>query len=258
MFSETTISNAIVLASFQAKGSPKPSTNRVILWADHMESEPQPPSFAILPDEGLLDYNLGDRAPDSTEKVANDEAAVEHAWDCLLKLGVDPAQFVKTNVASPGDWGVFFPRQIDGVQTYSDSSEGFSFQQFGMSRKVRCFSISLPKLERQTNSPTATPQQIIACIRQHHVVVLPEAFEGRHYIARLKHLSEAKKITITEITPYYIEGVFGEEPTNNAEPTTIVMPLAELEAVADFGKSNATVRLLSPIVSLEVKRLLNE
>jgi hypothetical protein len=31
---------------------------------------------------------------------------------------------------------------------------------------------------------------------------------------------------------------------------------AELEAVADFGNSNATVRLLSPILSSETSRLL--
>jgi hypothetical protein len=39
-------------------------------------------------------------------------------------------------------------------------------------------------------------------------------------------------------------------------PPEFVTPLAELEAVADFGNSNATVKLLSPILSSETSRLL--
>lgn len=257
VFSAATISNAIILASFQDKGFPKTSTNRIILWAEYTEGEPQPPDFAILPDEGELSYSLGDRAPDSTEKVANDEAAVERAWDCLLKLGLDRAQFVKTNVASPGDWGVFFPRLIDGVQFYNDQSEGFSYQQFGSRGKIRCFYLDLPNLEHEQNDPTATPQQIIACIRGHRVVVLPEAVEGRHYFARLKHLAEAKKLTITKIRPYYSEGVFGEVPADNVPPK-IVVPIAELEAIADFGNSNMLVRIVSPITSSDVSRILGK
>ncbi len=254
MFSETTISNAIILASFQDKGFPKPSTNRVILWADSTEGEPQPPSFAILPDEGQLDYSLGDRAPDSTGKVANDEAAVQRAWDRLLQLGIDRREFVKTNAATPGTWGVFLPRQIDRIQTYYES-EGFLFQQFGNHGKIRCFSLTLPNLERQTNSPTATPKQIIACLRAFKTPMAPG--NKPDYFLRVKALAKAKTLTITMITPYYSEGVYGETPTNN-EPPNIVAPLAELEAVADFGDSNVTVRLLSPILSSEVTRLLNE
>jgi hypothetical protein len=34
--------------------------------------------------------------------------------------------------------------------------------------------------------------------------------------------------------------------------------LAELEAVADFGNSNATVRLLSPIIASDASRLLGK
>jgi len=49
--------------------------------------------------------------------------------------------------------------------------------------------------------------------------------------------------------------VFGEVPTNDV-PCKFVTPFAELEAVADFGNSNATVRLLSPIIASEVSRLL--
>src|ERR1039458_7185492 len=47
VFSAAAISNAIILASFQDKGFPKPSTNRIVIWADSTEGEPQPPYFEI-------------------------------------------------------------------------------------------------------------------------------------------------------------------------------------------------------------------
>lgn len=253
VFSATTISNAIVLASFQDKGFPKPSTNRIFIWADSTEGEPQPPYFRITPENGEMSYSLGDRAPDSPQEIFKDEAAVERAWDRLDQLGIDRSQLVKTNVASYGVYGVFLPRQIDGIQVY-DESEGFSFQQFGSHGKIRCFSLTLPKLEREQESPTASAQQIIACIKALKTPSPPNGEES-DYFGRIKNLAKATKLTITKITPYYGEGVYGEAPTNN-EPSRFVTPIAELEAVADFGNSNTTVRLLSPIMSSEVNRLL--
>jgi hypothetical protein len=79
--------------------------------------------------------------------------------------------------------------------------------------------------------------------------------DEENYFDRLKTLASAKKLTITKITPYYGEGMFGDVPTNDV-PCKYATPFAELEAVADFGNSNATVRLLSPILSSEVRRLL--
>jgi hypothetical protein len=59
---------------------------------------------------------------------------------------------------------------------------------------------------------------------------------------------------ITKITPYYGEGIFGEAP--NDETSKIVMPVAELEAIADFGTNNVIVQLLAPLISTEADRLL--
>src|SRR5208283_545745 len=110
--------------------------------------------------------------------------------------------------------------------------------------------LTLPNLEREQESPTASAQQIIACIRALKTPSPPNGEES-DYFGRIKNLAKAKKLTITKITPVYGEGVFGEVPTNN-EPAKIVTPIAQLEAVADFGNSNATVRLFSPILSSEV------
>jgi hypothetical protein len=254
VFSAVTISNAVILASFQNKGFPKPSTNRIVIWADSSEGEPQPPDFEITPDAGEMSYSLGDRAPDSATNYFKDATAVERAWDCLAQLGVDRKQFVKISVAPDGEWGVFLPRQIDGVPFY-DESEGFSFQQFGHPNRIRCFSLALPNLERDKQGQTASPEQIIACIRAFKTPVIPPQNEEFNYFERVKALAKAKKFTITKITPYYGEGVFGETPTNNERPK-VVLPISELEAIADFGNSNVTVRLFSPIISSEVSRLL--
>jgi hypothetical protein len=83
--------------------------------------------------------------------------------------------------------------------------------------------------------------------------VLPD--DEPNYFGRIKMLAKAKAFTITKITPYYGEGVLGEVPTNDVSPE-IVTPFAELEAVADFGNSKTTVRLLSPIITSEGDRLL--
>ncbi|MGO8838027.1 MAG: hypothetical protein ACLQQ0_11445, partial [Limisphaerales bacterium] len=237
VFQATTISNAMVLASFQNKGFPKPSTNRVVIWDDRTEGEPQPPYFEIAPEYGAITYSLGDRAPDSPQEIFKDQAAVERAWDRLAQLGIDRSQLVKTNAASYGVYGVCLPRQIDGIRFY-DESEGFSFQQFGSHGKIRYFSLTLPNLEREQESPTASAQQIIACIRALKTPSPPDG-EERDYFKRIKNLAKVTKLTITKVTPYYGEGVYGEAPTNN-EPSRLVTPIAELEAVADFGNSNAS------------------
>jgi len=254
VFSAATISNAIVLASFQNKGFPKPSKYRIVLWADHVEGEPQPPDFEITPDLGEMSYSLGDRAPDSAAEYFKDGATVERAWDALALLGIERTEFVKTNVAPDGEWGVFLPRRIDGIQIY-DESEGFSFQQFGSPKRIRGFSLALPNLERGQNSPTASPKQIIACIRAFKTPTPPNGDEP-DYFGRIKSLATARKLTIAKITPYYGEGIYGEAPTNG-EPSKIVTPIAQLEAVAEFGNSSADVKLLAPILSSEANKLLN-
>jgi hypothetical protein len=63
-------------------------------------------------------------------------------------------------------------------------------------------------------------------------------------------------LTITKITPVYGDGVFGSTANDNLAGN-FATPFAELEAIADFGTNRATVRLVSPILSSEVRRLLH-
>jgi len=204
----------------------------------------------ILPEEGLIQYTLGDRWSGSPRDILSGQAEVEYAWNCLGWLGVDRNQFVKTNAASNG---VSFPRHIDGIR-FPDETEGFSIQRYGKERKLRFFMLTLPKLQRTTNGLTASPQEIIACIRAFKTPVMPSG-EEPDYFASAKAVAKAKKLTITKLTPYYGEGVYGEEPPENRRPRWVT-PVAYLEATAGFGSSNAAVRLYAPILSSDVRRLL--
>ncbi|MGH7990741.1 MAG: hypothetical protein ACREDS_11210 [Limisphaerales bacterium] len=155
--------------------------------------------------------------------------------------------------------GVFLSRTLDGILFFSMGEDalvdGFWIE-FGSHGQIRGFSLVWPALKRDKLQPAASPQQIIACIRAFKTMTPPIGKET-HYFARIKNLAKAKKLTITKITPYYMEGIYGQTPTND-EPPKVIAPLAELEAVADFGNSNMPVRLLSPVLSSEVGRLLTE
>ena len=215
VFTAAGISNGVVLAGFEKKGFPQPSTNEVCLWADHPDGEPRPPYFAIHPRFGQMSYDLGDRAPGSPMESARDEAAVKRAWRCAAQLGVDLQQLVQTNAGGPGAGGVFLPRQLDGIPFF-DETEGFQIM-IGREGKVRMFALMWPKLERDESEATATPQEIIKCIRGYQTVLVPPD-DGANYLAQVKEVAQARKLTITEAAPYYGEGMLGEEPRGD-EPS---------------------------------------
>jgi len=278
VFSSSVISNAIVLASLQKKGFPQPSTNQIIIWEPSMENlspntdDPLAGSFSILPDQATISYSMPHFDLDSGKDIPSDEAIVKRARNSAVQLGLDPLKLMQKpltfHVCSFDENGhdntnsqicgrrIYLSRQIDGFSFYGDGdnfSGGF-WMEFGSHGKVRGFCLSWPTLQRNVVSLTASPEQIVTCIKSHKTFVMPNGDEAG-YFARLKTLASAKKLTVTKITPYYGEGTFGEVPTNDAA-NIFVTPYAELEAVADFGNSNATVRLVSPILSSEVTRLL--
>jgi hypothetical protein len=251
-FSAAAISNAIVLGGFEKKGFPKPSKKDVILWADHPMGEPRPPSLAILPKFGQISFSLGDRAPNPPRDISRDEAAVERAWKCATLLGADPEEFAPTNASSVGKYGIFLARQVDGVR-FPDDTQGFQIQ-FGTDGSVRQFLLNWPGLERERSCLTASMSEIVSCIRGHRAAVRPVDGET-NYFGRIKALAGAHKLTIVELRAYYMDGLFGENPPENEQPTE-VMPIGELQCVADFGTNSTHVQIYTPMVSAEVRRLL--
>ena len=273
IFSQAVISNAIMLASFQRHGFPKPSTNNVCILADPDCNCPcgRVCNFSITPADATLSFYSPDQNH-LTQNIPNDATVDKLARDCALKLGVDLAQVVEKPPTSHFNTdtndnkltnqicgrGVFLCRQLDGIEFFSandegDGAEGFGIE-FGSYGLIRSFSLCWSEVARYKSEHTTCPQEIIHCIRAHKTIVMPNGDE-KNYFDRLKKLAGAKKLTITKITPCYGAGVFGEVPTNDV-PCKFVTPFAEMEAVADFGSSNATVKLLSPIISSEVVRLL--
>jgi hypothetical protein len=252
IFSAAAISNGVVLAGFQKKGFPRASTNQIVLWADHSEMEPKPPNFSLFPEYGQMSFTLGDRAPNSANAV-NDEVAVKRAFKCAAQLGVNLSELLPTNTATSGLYGVFLTRQVDGVSFRGDD-EGFQIQ-FGKDGKILQFCLLWPKLERDEYCATATPGEIIRCIRSRKTPVVP-ADDESGYFSRVRNIEHARRLTITRLRPYYADGRFGENPLTNG-PSKHVTPIAELETVADFGTNAVPVKLYSPLVSVDVKRLLD-
>ena len=84
--------------------------------------------------------------------------------------------------------------------------------------------------------------------------MIPNAGE-QTYFQRVKSLANAKTFNITNVIPYYLDGLLGETNQNNV-PSQFATPIAELDAVADFGNSNAAVRIFSFILSSDVTRAL--
>ena len=276
IFPATVISNAIVLGSLQGKGFPKPSTNDFFIPEDKGPNYPGALAtlFGIRPSDANLYFSVPNYGAGSGDKIPSDGTIAARAWKYAPQVGLDPAQMVQerfyTHLCDSDTngqvtnhvcgRGVFLSRQLDGISFFSadnegSGAEGFSIE-FGSRGQIRFFSLRWSMLERHESQPIANPQDIIRCIQAHKTFVLPTPDE-EDYFARLKKLANVNKLTITKITPYYGEGMFGEVPTNDV-PCEFAMPFAELEAVADFGNSNLTVRLLSPIISSEVRRLLEK
>jgi hypothetical protein len=165
-------------------------------------------------------------------------------------------QLVRRNAAGSGIYGVFLPRKIDGMEFFGET-EGFQFE-FGTNGKVLGFCLQWPTLERDRRERVAVPRDIIRCIRARETPMMPPETgpdSGPGYFGAIANLGRAKKLTITAVMLKYGEGTYGEQPPDN-EPSRKVVPVAELDAVADFGTSSAAARLYAPIVMSDVERVL--
>jgi hypothetical protein len=273
-FSRAVISNAVVLASLQNKGFPKPSTKDFYIAEDRPANYPGPIPviFGIYPKSATISYWMPH--PDTnTAYIPADEIIVKRAWECAGALGVDSSQVIFKGMTSDfnrdksyndltnqlSGRGVYLARRLDGI-AFTDRGDnganGGFWIEFGSRQTIRAFSLVWPELKRDRLLPIAGPQQIIACIRAFKAMSPPSRGET-NYFMRLKVLAKAEKIIITKITPAYSEGVYGQAPTND-EPSKLITPFAELEAIATFGNSSMAVRLYTPIISSDVARLLTQ
>ncbi len=270
-FSEAVISNALVLASLQSNGIPKPSTKAFFVWPDKGSnySGSLPCIFSITPFDATMNYWVPNYGEPSGKDFPDDETIVACARKYASQLGLDPAQMVQKDIyarmCNAGQKGpamsrdvcgrgVFLSRQLDGVTFFSDNNtgegtEGFAVE-FGGHGQIRSFSLIWPDLARYESHKTASPEQILAFIRTHNIMVIPDANEER-FLEKVRALPNAKKIVITKITPRYSEEVYWEERKSN-QPSKFINPVAELEAVAKLENTNLNFRFLAPLLEVDV------
>jgi hypothetical protein len=275
VFTAPVISNAIVLASLQKKGFPKPSTNEFSIVEDKGPHYPGPIPviFAIRPADASMDYGSPHEVIVPGKTIISDESVIAQAGKAAMQLGLDPEKLAtgkvytrKCDTDQSGNAashtcgrGVFLSRQLDGVTFFSydndtAAAEGLAIE-FGIYGGIKSFSLRWSDMARLKNQATASPQEIIQCILTHKAIILPMGNED--YFAKLKTLATAKKLTVTCITPYYSESFFGETPTNDA-PCQFAMPFAELEAIADLGNNKLTFQMVAPITLADVIRVLKK
>ncbi|HEY1661031.1 MAG TPA: hypothetical protein VGI03_01310 [Verrucomicrobiae bacterium] len=267
-FLPSIVSNAIILASLLDRDFPKPSTNSFYIWSPQNPCGMSGNIFSIEPASAAIRF-FSTNQNLLTNDIPDDETVTKEAFRISARFGLSgnflfPQKVYPILNADQGDEiltngicgrGVFLSRKLDGITFFGDDiqgQEGFAVE-FGSRNQIRAFSLVWPNLEHVKKSPTATPDEIVQAIRKHEILVFPGHDES-DYFGRIRKLANAKVFTIVKITPRYIEGVWGDTPTND-EPQQIITPIAEIEAIADFGNSNVSVRLFSPILTSDIARL---
>jgi hypothetical protein len=263
-FTATILSNAVMLASLESKGFPKPSTQNSCFYADDCQQCSCAIScyFSIMPESGSIQFNEPHKN-NLSEAIPDDDEIVKVALECATRFGLNGAHLIPRKVYVTlcdsnriCGRGIFLSRSLDGIGFRGNGNDNYSPEGFGIEFggdwQVRSFSFAWPELKRDKSSRTLDANEIVSCIRAQKTIVLPNSDE-EGYFNRIKLLAAAKKLNVTKITPYYGEGIYGD--AGDDQPKA-VSPYAELEAVADFGNSNVTVQLVSPIIALDMTRLM--
>ena len=269
-FSATVISNAIDLASLHDGKFPAPSTNSFFIWSKPNCCGVGYAVFSIEPASGTISYSSANQNQ-FTNDIPSEQIVVKRAFECAGRLGLNNTELVQKNVYgasnAPGSdipakgfcgRGVFLSRKLDGFCFYGDAnngSEGFSIE-FGSRGQIRSFSFVWPNLARFQQSACLSPAQILQCIREQKIIIVPDDAEP-NYFQRIEVLARAKTFTITKISPVYGDSIFGEVPTNNV-PVPFITPFAELEGEADLGTNKKAVQFVSPLVRSEFDRLVQK
>ena len=228
-FTAPVISNAIVLASFESKGFPQPSTNEIILVDRTPEGDdPLAGSFAvIIPRAGQISFNKREHQLGSTNDIPSDATVRKKARDCALLLGLNLSElsegkFEKSHCEYNEKGGMALDedicgksfnliRNIDGLP-FMGESEGFSIE-IGSRGVIRSFGLNWPKIDHFVNLQTFAPTQIISMFKDHKTILIPD--DPANYFQKIKSLSKTEIFSITNIMFYYGEGFFGEIPKEN-------------------------------------------
>ena len=98
-FSASVISNAVVLASLQDKGFPKPSTNAFFIWSAFNQCGMSHSIFSIQPASTTISFSSPNQNL-STNNVPDDETVTKRAFECAARFGLDRTHLIPKNVYS--------------------------------------------------------------------------------------------------------------------------------------------------------------
>lgn len=256
-FSKEIIARMLKIADFKPFSMKLLPDKRTMQWRARDENGTLIRSLEINPTAGWITYfNSKAEAPSTkaAEGVPSYEEVDKLAMDYLRQLGGDTNQLAlsprsrmsggrSSYKKQGGDLireettmrGTMYARQIDGIRICSAGGRGGLMIDFGNHAKVGRLDLNWRTLQPGQRYRTASAKEIVALIKGGKAV-LPEQNVD------LNALSQARKFTITKVTPYYWGELGGESQDE-------VYPFAELEVKADFADANSiTFTLFCPIL----------
>ncbi len=129
--------------------------------------------------------------------------------------------------------GIFFNRRIDGVNFAGIGLGGGGEIEFGNHAKIANFKLIWRNLQPYKLCRIASPDEIISYIRNGQAVMTHK---------NLVNPADIEKLTITDYSPVYM-GAGRDEAQN------FVYPFAQVEAIANFGKTSVDIQIDCPILS---------
>jgi hypothetical protein len=263
-FSPMVISNLMALGSFTLRDR-KPPRNPA--WnhpnALYFSDASGKKILGIYPHLGFIEYRDA-RADDlnMTEGVPDEREVVRLGTNYLRQLGIGFAELARqphsselrayvrtpfTLLFKPNNVtitnihrrSVSFVRRLDGVDFLGRTGVQGGFDiDFGHHAKVHELSLRWRKLEREALYPVARPETVIKWLREGRGV---QAFSSVVESSDHVNLASVKKVTITQVTPYY----FGQSEDISQRR---IYPFAKLETIVDTGRTNVPVVVYCPII----------
>jgi hypothetical protein len=247
-FPAAMVSNAMALAAF-GKQDMVVSNQSVIRFQDG-KADRWTRALDILPANGQISYRVRTGLTGPAENVPSEEEVAKRAWEYSARLGFDRSQLIekpekRQNQTCEGSAevcarGTFLTRLVDDCEI---NGMGFGLD-LGSHGQIRAFYLLWPNLDDSASSPSATPEQVIAWLKQGRALPTVEELQDP---ATLKKLAGASKLTISKVILGYGEGRYGELPLGNAPQP--ISPFVILECTAEVGGDNIKCKFYCPILS---------
>ena len=258
-FPASAISNLMAIGSFtEADKRSVPSDPHTLSFASSNGKR----TLWIAPDLGY--YSYADSEADNMnlpESVPDKRQVFELATNLLSKLDIDLSQLAKKDdqsdlrsytthaqallykgfnqaayATNTHMRGIYFVRSINGADFIGTGGRGGCMIEFGHDAKISRITTSWRQLNKYKHYSVATPDVLLKRIEGGNAVYTSSSGNEINW-------ASVKEITINRVRPQYFGQVY-------SEVQKIVYPLAQIDAVADFGYTNQSFQLYCPILSI--------